>query len=163
MMRTIRLDAPLVIMLISSGVSAGSIYGSSFNYKNAKPVATYFPGKTPDQIKAFCKGDSLASMDATACAQFEYEALNNKFKTRLSEVRHMMSEADKHQHAKGDSYALPYFERSQVGWETYRDNECYAEVYEVGPATSRFSDFWDCMTRITKARLDEISPAKNGE
>ncbi|WP_429556971.1 lysozyme inhibitor LprI family protein [Paraburkholderia youngii] len=51
--------------------------------------------------------------------------------------------------------------RGQESWKLYRDNECYAEVYEVGQASLRFVEFWDCMTRITRNRLDELTKPIN--
>ncbi|MFP4894191.1 lysozyme inhibitor LprI family protein [Paraburkholderia sp. EG304] len=72
-----------------------------------------------------------------------------------------MVDGDQELRANGEPEALPYFRRGQESWNLYRDNECYAEVYEAGQASLRFVEFWDCMTRITTHRLDELTKPIN--
>ncbi|WP_414696905.1 lysozyme inhibitor LprI family protein [Paraburkholderia sp.] len=72
-----------------------------------------------------------------------------------------MADGHKEHRANGEPRALPYFKRGQENWKRYRDDECYANVYEVGQAWLRFVEFWERMTRITKNRLDELTTRIN--
>ncbi|MCC8404932.1 DUF1311 domain-containing protein [Paraburkholderia sp. MMS20-SJTN17] len=58
--------------------------------------------------------------------------------------------------ASGDPVASPYFEKAQSGLTSYRDNECYSEVYAMGEAAEREIFFWECMANITDSRVKEL-------
>lgn len=154
-----RATSILVVLLLiaNAAYASSSIYGAEFDYKKAKPTSTYFSGKTRQQVASYCKNEMLGTMDLSACAQFRYEAaietLNNKF----AQIENVTKDSDRGHRANDEPEALPFFKKAQSNWQLYRDNECYAEVYQVGQASLRFIDFWDCMTRITKQRLDELT------
>jgi len=158
-MRTIKFS--VILMLIAQIASAETIYGVPFDYKKFESAREYFQKENVDQIEHFCKNDVRSTMDLSTCSQFEYEKVNGALTRRLLEAEKEIKNSDQSYHAPGDAYTWPCFRKAQNSWQTCRDNECYAEVYEAGPASMRFMDFWDCMTRITRLRLDEISPSKN--
>ncbi|NML29809.1 lysozyme inhibitor LprI family protein [Paraburkholderia antibiotica] len=149
----------LLFLIFAPWVAAQSIYGEAFDYKKAEPTSKYFAGKTAAQINALCKHDSLPTADLSACAQYEFENADSALRKRLSEVQADTHSAHHLRRGAGEPDPLPYFNRAQDNWARYRDNECYFEVYEVGPASLRFAEFWDCMTRITKLRIKDLSSA----
>ncbi|MEX3815518.1 hypothetical protein AB3X96_35670 [Paraburkholderia sp. BR13439] len=55
-----------------------------------------------------------------------------------------MADGDNELRANSEPEALPYFpeRRGQESRKLHRDNESYAEVYEVGQASLRFVEFW---------------------
>jgi uncharacterized protein YecT (DUF1311 family) len=162
MMRAINIFF-LLCVVATSAYSSDSIYGSAFDYRNARPASVYFGGKTQTQIKAFCDKDASATMDLSACAQFRFEIASRKLGKRVAQIENIMTIGDKDHQADDEPTALPYFKKAQANWQLYRDNQCYASVYEVGQASLRFVDFWDCMTRTTKARLDDLTKPNAGE
>ncbi|SMG56178.1 Protein of unknown function [Paraburkholderia susongensis] len=102
-------------------------------------------------------------MDLSACAQFRYEGAIDALNRKVLEVEKTIAVDDKANGVYGEPAALPYFKKAQMHWQLYRDNDCYSNVYEVGPASLRFIDFWDCMTRMTKNRLDELAKPNSDE
>jgi uncharacterized protein YecT (DUF1311 family) len=166
MMRAINLLALLPLLLmpqIAYPLESSSIYGSTFDYKKAKPTSVYFSGKSHEEIESYCKQEMLGTMDLSACAQFEYEDVMNALNRRASEVEKILEADDKENGKYGEPAALPFFKKAQVNWQLYRDNDCYMNVYSVGQASLRFIDFWSCMTRITQNRLNELSPSTNND
>jgi uncharacterized protein YecT (DUF1311 family) len=161
MMRSIKFL--VVAIILPKIVLAESIYGSAFDYKKATPVNQYFSGKTAREIASYCKKDALSTMDISSCAQFEFENSNKALTQKIAEVTKELKSNDQSLRAAGEPEALPYFEKAQTHWEIYRENECYSDVYEVGQASSRFADFWDCMTAITKSRLNELKKSSEGD
>ncbi|MGF6789454.1 lysozyme inhibitor LprI family protein [Paraburkholderia sp. 35.1] len=153
--------AILLFLASSPAYSSSSIYGSAFDYTKATPTSQYFAGKTEEQIQRFCKNDALATMDVSACAQHDFERVAQTLEKKVSAIERIMADGDKELRTRGEPEALPYFRRGQENWKLYRDNECYADVYEVGQASLRFVEFWDCMTRITRNRLDELTKPIN--
>lgn len=153
-----RISALLALLAIShAAFASSSIYGSEFDYKKAKPAREYFSGKSNEQIILYCKNEMIGTMDLSACAQFRYEVVANALSKRVAVVERVLQDDDKNNGAYGGPAALPFFKKSQANWELYRDNNCYSDVYSVGQASLRFVDFWDCMARITKNRLDELT------
>lgn len=147
----------------ASVATADTIYSGSFDYKRATPSSTYFAGKSDAQITSFCKDQrhtSQADIDACAHRGFEQEALI--LSTKVSNLYAGYRAGDEELKKNGWPIAAPYFEKAQTDWTIYRDNSCYAETYGLGEASLRYTEFWDCMTRITKTRVNELS-AKDAE
>ncbi|MBC8741356.1 DUF1311 domain-containing protein [Paraburkholderia sp. UCT31] len=134
-----------------------SIYGSAFDYKKAQPTSIYFTGKSPAEIASYCKKEYLGTTDISACAQFDYEMEAKTLNKKIAEIEKVTKDYDREHRANGEPEALPFFEKAQASWQRYRDNNCYSEVYQVGQASLHFVYFWDCMTRMTKNRLDELT------
>ena len=153
--------AILLFAVSWSAYSSSSIYGTAFDYMKATPTSKYFAGKTQQQIQRFCKHDAVATMDVSACAQHSFERVARTLEKKVSAIERIMADGDRKLHANGEPEALPYFRRGQENWKLYRDNECYAEVYEVGQASLRFVEFWDCMNRISSNRLAELTNPVN--
>lgn len=159
-----RTSALLALFLVVNVAHASSsIYGAEFDYKNAKPTSQFFSGKTREQIASYCKNEILGTRDLSECAQFRYEMVIDSLNRRVSSVEKIIEDSDKRNEVYGQPAALPFFKRSQAYWEQYRDNYCYSDVYSVGQASLRFVDFWDCMARITKNRLDELTEPNDDE
>ncbi|WP_201700550.1 lysozyme inhibitor LprI family protein [Paraburkholderia hiiakae] len=151
-------NAWIALLLVTNVTCAStSIYGSAFDYKKVKPARDYFSDKTAEQIASYCKRGMLGVMDLSACAEFRYEMIADVLSKRISVVEEAIKEGDKANAEYGGPAALPFFKKGQANWERYRDNICYSNVYSVGQASLRFVDFWDCMARITKNRLDELT------
>jgi len=167
MMRIISLLTLLCLLLmpqIAYPLESPSIYGSAFDYKKAKPARVYyFSGKSDEQIESYCKQERIGTMDLSACAQFKYESIIKVLEKKVTEIEKIIKIDDKERGTYGDAAALPFFKKAQESWLLYRDNQCYADVYEVGLSSSRFLDFWDCMTRITENRLKELSPSTDND
>ncbi|CAE6881524.1 lysozyme inhibitor LprI family protein [Paraburkholderia domus] len=147
----------VLLLVANAAYASSSIYGSEFDYKKAKPASTYFSGKNRQHVASFCKKEMLGTMDLSACAQFRYELAIEALNKRIQVVEKILEADDKDNGTYGEPAALPFFRKAQANWELYRDNNCYSDVYSVGQASLRFIDFWDCMTRITKQRLDELT------
>lgn len=159
-----RINALLVLLLaVNFAYASPSIYGAEFDYKKAKPASQFFSGKTPKQIASYCENEKLGTRDLSACAQFRYETALDVLNKRVSSVERALEDNDKRNGAFGEPAALPFFKKSQANWERYRDNNCYSDVYSVGQASLRFVDFWDCMARITKNRIDELTKPNDDE
>ncbi|MDE2430497.1 MAG: DUF1311 domain-containing protein [Burkholderiales bacterium] len=156
MMRTTSILLALC-SIINAAHASSSIYGSIFDYRKAKPTSEYFPGKTTKQIILYCKNERLDTMDLAACAQSRYEAATIQLDQKFVEIEDITRLNDRKLLTDNEPEALPYFQKAQSNWRLYRDNECYAEAYQSGTATLRYIDFWDCMTRITKNRLNELT------
>jgi uncharacterized protein YecT (DUF1311 family) len=148
----------VVLFIIVNGAQASSsIYGSAFDYKKAKPASVYFSGKNHEEIASYCQNEMLGTMDLSACAQFRYESSIEALNNRLIEVYKVLAQDDKDNGVYGEPAALPFFKKAQANWKLYRDNNCYSSVYSVGQASLRFVYFWDCMTRMTENRLNELT------
>jgi len=149
----------LIILSLFTRVAhpSTSIYGSAFDYKNAFPSTRYFPGKTHEQVAAYCRQELLGTMELFSCAQFDYERAVDRLIGRIHVIEEVLKADDIEHEKNGEPAALPYFRRSQTHWELYRDNNCYSDTYSVGQASLHFVYFWDCMTRMTEARLDELT------
>lgn len=162
----LRLTKCILIVLCAiwhAANASSSIYGSEFDYTKAKPAREYFSGKSNEQIALYCKKEMLGTTDSAACAQFRYEVVANALGKRISVIEKTLQDDDKENVANGEPAALPFFKKSQMNWALYRDNDCYSDVYSVGQASLRFIDFWDCMSRITKNRLDELTKPNDDE
>jgi uncharacterized protein YecT (DUF1311 family) len=142
---------------------SSSIYGSSFDYRKARPARAYFSGKNREQVTSYCKNKMLGTMDLAACSQFRYEVTVEVLDKRILEVEKILQADDKDNRSYDQPSSLPFFKKSQSSWEIYRDNNCYTDVYSVGQASLHFVDFWDCMTRITENRLKELSKGNGDE
>ncbi|MFT4063947.1 lysozyme inhibitor LprI family protein [Paraburkholderia sp.] len=147
----------ILFFIANAAHASSSIYGSAFDYKKATPTRVHFPGKTREQIAEYCKQEMLGTMELSACAQFRYEIAIDSLNERISEVEKILQADDRENGEYEEPAALPFFIESQKNWELYRDNDCYSDTYSVGQASLRFVYFWDCMTRITKNRLDELT------
>ncbi|WNC92455.1 lysozyme inhibitor LprI family protein [Paraburkholderia sp. FT54] len=156
MMRTTSIFAVLFLTAQAACPSA-SIYGSAFDYKKAQPASVYFTGQNPAEIERHCKNEYLGTMDLSACAQFRYEGIINTLNKKVAEIETVTKDYDREHRSNGEPKALPFFKKAQANWQLYRDNNCYSEVYQVGQASLHFVYFWDCMTRMTKNRLDELT------
>lgn len=141
----------------NSACASSSIYGSSFDYQKARSAHEYFSERSSDQIALYCKKPMLNTMDLSACAQFRYEVAADALDKRISVVEKTLRDDDKANGINGEPEALPFFRKSQMNWKLYRDNNCYSDVYSTGQSSLRFVDFWDCMARITKNRLNELT------
>ncbi len=141
----------------ASVANSASIYGTTFDYRKAEPAISQFPGKTSQQIAEHCKGENLGTMEMTTCAQFRFELAKTTLAKALEADEKEIEKNDVELRRNHNPIALPYFKQAQSHWESYRDNQCYANVYEIGQASIRFIDFWTCMEGITKARIDELT------
>lgn len=146
-----------LLVIANAAYASSSIYGPAFDYKKAKPASVYFSGETREQVEAYCKKEMLGTMDLSACAQFRYEVTIAALNKRVAAVEKILEDDDKENDAYGQPAALPFFKKAQANWALYRDNDCYSDTYSVGQASLHFVYFWDCMTRITKSRLDELT------
>lgn len=155
-MRAISLFALLLLMAETVWASS-SIYGSAFDYKKAQPSEVYFPGKSRQEIAAYCKQQALGTMDLSACAQFEYEGAEESLNSKILEIEGVIARTDHGRRANNEPQALPFFKQAQSHWELYRDNACYCATYEAGQASLHFVYFWDCMASITRRRLEALS------
>jgi uncharacterized protein YecT (DUF1311 family) len=153
----------LLFLIAQTAYSSTSIYGSAFDYKKARPANAYFAGKSPAEIVSYCKKENIGTMDLSACAQFRYEGLVDILNEKVAEIKRITSDYDREHRENGEPEALPFFERAQADWQLYRDNNCYSEVYQVGQASLHFVYFWDCMARMTKSRLDELTKPNKDE
>ncbi|SIT44010.1 conserved exported hypothetical protein [Paraburkholderia ribeironis] len=153
----------LLCLTAQTVYASTSIYGSAFDYKKAQSTSAYFTGKSPAEIALYCKGEYLGTMDISACSQFRYEGAIKTLNKKVAEIEKITRNYDREHRANGEPEALPFFEKAQANWQLYRDNYCYSEVYQVGQASLHFVYFWDCMTRMTKNRLDELTKPDTDE
>ncbi|MGF6574067.1 uncharacterized protein YecT (DUF1311 family) [Paraburkholderia sp. GAS333] len=137
--------------------NSASIYGTAFDYRKAEPAIIQFPGKTSQQIAEHCKSESLGTMELTTCAQFKFETARATLAKTVEATEKEIDQSDVELRKDHNPIALPYFKQAQSHWQNYRDNQCYANTYEIGEASIRFIDFWTCMEIITKARIDELT------
>lgn len=91
------------------------------------------------------------------CAHRDFEKSSTLLNRKIGAIKREISKNDKKLETNGWPVSLPYFLKSQQGWVQYRDNSCYSEIYGIGEASLRYTEFWNCMTRITKNRLQELS------
>lgn len=152
-----------LFLFANAAYPSSSIYGSSFDYRKARPARAYFSGKNREQVAAYCKNEMLGTMDLAACSQFRYEVTLEALNKRILEVEKLLRADDKYNREYDQPSSLPFFKKSQSSWEIYRDNNCYADVYSVGQASLHFVYFWDCMDRITENRLKELSSGNGDE
>ncbi|CAM2163687.1 DUF1311 domain-containing protein [Paraburkholderia sacchari] len=146
------------IYMVSAPIAnSASIYGTTFDYRKAEPAISQFPGKTSQQIAEHCKSENLGTMELTTCAQFKFESTATTLAKTVEAAEKEIEKNDVELRKNHNPIALPYFKRAQNHWQSYRDNQCYANVYEIGQASIRFIDFWTCMETVTKARLDELT------
>lgn len=158
MMRAINLFF-LLFFICTAVYSSESIYGSAFDYKKAKPANIYFSGKTQAEIKIYCEKVASATIDLSVCAQFGFEGVAQELNRKFREIEKEIAIGDKDRRANGEPEATPYLKKAQANWKRYRDDQCYARTYEVGQASLRFVEFWDCMARVTRNRLNELTTA----
>src|SRR5579864_5318265 len=154
MMRAISIGAMLIF---ASSVFAQSIYSGTFDYTKAEPATKYFSGKSLSDIDSYCKTDSLPTEEAWQCSHFHFEHANAALNRQVAVVAAELKKNDRELKADGYPLALPYFNKAQQDWQSFRDSECYSDTYSLGQASMRYMVFWDCMTRITKSRLDELT------
>lgn len=153
----------VLLFAVSEVHASSSIYGAAFDYKRAEPSSVNFSGENRIQIASYCKNERLSTMDLSACVHFQYENAISDLNARVLLIEKATREDDRENGAYGGPAALPFFKKTQMHRELYRDNECYSDVYSVGQVSLRFVDFWDCMTRITKNRLDELTKHNDDE
>lgn len=144
--------------VLSVAASAKTIYSGEFDYKKFEPSSAYFAGRTPAEIAKLCKtGEHAGTMDISECAHRDYESANINLENRLKTLRSEIEDDDKSLQAETEPLALPYFLKSQDAWAQYRESYCYYETYALGEASIRYINFWNCMSRITKSRLEELT------
>lgn len=159
--KTLLLVAPCVL---SVGASAKTIYSGEFDYRKVEPSSVYFSGRTRAEISKWCKtGEHASTEDLGQCSHMEYENADRDLTKRLKLVRAAIAENDKSLKADGEPLALPYFDKSQDAWAKYREGDCYSETYMLGEASMRYINFWDCMTRITKNRFNDLTRSNQDE
>lgn len=157
-MHNIKMFLCLIPCVLSVAASAKTIYSGEFDYTKFEPSSIYFTGRTPAEISRLCKtGEHAGTMDISECAHRDYESANRDLQNKLKALRPEIEQNDKSLKADGEPLALPYFVKSQEAWAQYRESDCYYETYMLGEASMRYITFWDCMTRITKSRLDELT------
>ncbi|WP_322061476.1 lysozyme inhibitor LprI family protein [Paraburkholderia sp. J63] len=137
--------------------NSASIFGTTFDYRKAEPAINQFPGMTPQKIAEHCKSQNLGMMELATCAQFNFESAKTTLARAVESTESELAKNDVELRKNHNPIALPYFKQAQVHWQSYRDNQCYANVYEIGEASIRFVDFWSCMEAITKARILELT------
>ncbi|WP_085481229.1 lysozyme inhibitor LprI family protein [Paraburkholderia susongensis] len=153
MMRAISIGAMLIF---ASLVFGQSIYSGPFDYTKVKPAEIFFSGKSPLDIKVHCKTDSLSTEEAWQCSHFQFEQASVALNRQVAVIAAELKKNDRDLKAGGYPLALPFFKKAQEYWKSFRDNECYSDTYSLGQASMRDMVFWDCMTRITTNRLDEL-------
>ncbi|KXU87558.1 hypothetical protein CI15_15595 [Paraburkholderia monticola] len=116
-----------------------------------------FPEKTDSETQSRFKIDSLNTEDFWQYSHFYFEKANDILTNRVPLIYANLQKNDADLKSNGERPALSYFETAQQHWKTVRDNECYSDTYLLGPASIRYMVFLDCMTRITKNRLDELT------
>ena len=102
-------------------------------------------------------------MDISECAHRDYESANINLENRLKTLRSEIEDDDKSLQAETEPLALPYFLKSQDAWAQYRESYCYYETYALGEASIRYINFWNCMSRITRSRLEELTKPNTDE
>lgn len=148
----------LAIALITGSAHAStSIYGAEFDYRKARPAVDSFPGESRSRVDSYCKKKVLSTIDLSVCAQFRYEESIAILDRELAKIKIATRDSDRERKVNVEPEALPFLESAQRSWVMYRDNECYSETYQAGQASLHFVYFWDCMNRITKARLKELT------
>jgi uncharacterized protein YecT (DUF1311 family) len=155
------IDMLPICLLFASTAGAGTTYSGEFDYKKVKSYKTYFKNKSDVEIEHFCTDDSIGSEDRWQCSHFSFERINGKLNERISLISADLHRNDADLKSGGEPTALPYFKRAQQYWTAFRDNECYSDTYSLGQASMRYMVFWDCMTRLTKARLEELNAPTN--
>ncbi|WP_233801389.1 lysozyme inhibitor LprI family protein [Paraburkholderia sp. HP33-1] len=155
MMRVI--SSFFMLIFFAPVVFADSIYSGEFDYSKAHSYKAYFLNKTDSEIAIYCKRDSMSTEDLWQCSHFYFEKSDESLTRLVSEISRKLQNNDMDLKANGEPPALPYFEAAQQHWKAFRDNECYSDTYSLGQASMRYMVFWDCMTRITKDRFNELT------
>ncbi|MCC8404935.1 DUF1311 domain-containing protein [Paraburkholderia sp. MMS20-SJTN17] len=155
MMRAINLF--LMLVLFAQKVFADSIYSGEFDYSKARSYKEFFLNKSDSEITIYCKRNSMGTEELWQCSHFYFEKSDEKLTKLVSEISMKLQNNDIALKANGEPAALPYFEAAQQHWKAFRDDECYSDTYSLGQASMRYMVFWDCMTRITKDRLNELA------
>ncbi|MBN3812486.1 lysozyme inhibitor LprI family protein [Paraburkholderia sp. Ac-20347] len=152
----------IFLIMVSYSAYASTIYSVPFDYKRATPTNVYFSGRTESEINRFCKTQYHASQaDVDACAHRDFEKASAELQKRASEVGNAYTSGDVELKENGQPTAGPYFFKSMASWADFRDAACYAETYALGEASSRYVEFWGCMTRITKSLTNELPSPKD--
>ncbi len=145
------------MLFFSSVVAAAATSSGEFDYRDFKSSASYFEGHSAAEIETLCKtGEHASNDDLAQCSHLKFDKANSQLENKLRAAISKMQRVDKSLKAGGEPVALPFFERAQDAWTTYRDSECYGETYSMGGALERYISFWECMTNITQVRVQEL-------
>jgi uncharacterized protein YecT (DUF1311 family) len=131
-----------------------------FDYKKVTSSQEYFSGKTQAEIAQTCAAGLGGSMEISFCAKKDFENASSEMQQTLSKRVQVMKANDRSLQSEGFPLALPLFLRSQTLWEQHRDAECYATYRSLGAASGRYAEFWDCMTELTRMRMDYLAQQK---
>lgn len=168
MLPTKRLAEPLILvaasLLIDSAAFGRTIYSVPFDYRKATPSSVYFSGKSSADIDHLCNtGEHASTADIAACSKRNYEQSAAHLEVAVRSLASRYKQHDIDLKKTDNAVASPYFEKAQNAWKKFRDHQCYAETYSSGEASMRYVTFWDCMTRLTKNRFDELTRANADE
>lgn len=137
--------------------SAKTIYSGEFDYHDFKSPEASFAGRSATDVARMCNsGEHASNDDLGQCSHLKFDRAAGQLENRLRAVTAKFQSVDKSLKATGEPIALPFFEKAQSGWVTYRDNECYGETYSMGEASERYIFFWECMANITDSRVKEL-------
>lgn len=146
-----------VLALLPIISSAKTVYSGEFDYRDFKSPEASFSGRTQAGVAHMCNtGEHASNDDLAQCSHLKFNNASSQLEKRLKTIRSKSEKNDKSLKADGEPLSSPYFEKAQVAWTTYRDNECYSETYSMGEAAERYIFFWECMANITKSRVKEL-------
>jgi uncharacterized protein YecT (DUF1311 family) len=158
MMRRIKIIILLLCFALSGGALSGTRYSGEFDYRNFKPSTKFFSGRTASEIAHLCATSEHASTeDLEQCSHMKFERADKKLREELATIASQLKKADLEAKSEDEPQALPYFSRSQTAWVNYRDNYCYGYVYALGPASTRYINFWECMAATTGSRVEQLA------
>lgn len=142
--------------------SAKTIYSGEFDYRDFKSPETTFAGRPAAEVARMCEsGEHASNDDLGQCSHLKFNRANALMEQKLRALTARIRNVDPSLKASGEPTALPYFEKAQSAWASYRDSECYGETYSMGEASERYIFFWECMASITERRTKELEEVLN--
>lgn len=148
-----------LLALATSTLSNEPVYSGAFDYNKAHSSRLFFATKSDAEITQHCKQNDFPTVEIWQCSHFAFEQIDAELQKKIRYLSAQLRKNDSELRSDGDDSpaALPYFERANRSWAEFRADECYSDTYSLGHASMRYMVFWDCMTRITKNRLDELN------
>jgi uncharacterized protein YecT (DUF1311 family) len=146
-----------VFAILPVFASAKTIYSGEFDHHYLKSPEADFSERPAAEVARMCdSGEHASNDDLAQCSHLRFNKASSRLEKSLKAVRLMNAKGDKSLKASGNPLASPYFEKAQSAWASYRDNECYSEIYTMGEAAEREIFFGECMANITDSRVKEL-------
>lgn len=140
---------------------SATVYSGTFDYKKLQDPIAYFKKKGIEEIADFCKIRATSSLDISMCAHHEYKTIEITLAMKLKNARATTSKNDALLKKISEPTTLVFFNKAQSNWEQFRDNSCYFSSYSAGPRSLKFSDFFECMSRATLIRIEDLDKQFN--